>query len=64
VTGDQYGFDEADAITVVQIVGWVQTQPALNTIAKVGLTAIAELSKTDPVLARSLARQLYKGSNQ
>jgi hypothetical protein len=32
--------------------------PALNTIARVGLTAIAELSKTDPDLARSLAEEL------
>jgi hypothetical protein len=58
VTGDEHGFDEADAATVAVIMGWVQTMPALNTMAKVGLTAIAELSKTDPALARSLAGEL------
>ena len=58
VTGEEHGLDDADAVTVVLIAAWVQKTPALNTIAKVGLTAIAELSKTDPDLARSLAAEL------
>jgi len=58
VTGDENGFDGADPVTVALIMGWVQTMPVLNAMAKVGLTAIAELSKTDPGLARSLAGEL------
>ena len=58
VTGAAEGLDGADGVTVELIASYVRNRPALNTMDRVGLTALAELSKTDPDLARSLVAEL------
>lgn len=58
VTGSEEGLDLADAVTGALIVAYVLQRPALGQMDKLGLTALAELSRHDPQLARSLAAQL------
>jgi hypothetical protein len=56
--GAPEALDTADAVTVGLILEYIRLQPSVNRRDVLALTAIAELSTTDPDLARSLMDEL------
>jgi hypothetical protein len=58
VFGTPEALDDTDAVTVIQIIDYIRSRPALGKADKVALAAIAMIGETNAEVARALMSEL------